>query len=70
MRCYCCNRPLNDFESTLKGTNTGEYLDTCQQCLEGLDIDTLGRPDLNPFDDVPEDFEWDDFEVEPDEDVE
>jgi hypothetical protein len=64
MRCDCCNRPLNDFEATLKSAATGEFLNTCRICLSDLGIETMGRDDLNPDDDVEEDFEWDDFEVE------
>jgi hypothetical protein len=55
MRCYCCNRILNDFEATRKSSQTGEYLDTCNTCLDGLGIETDERPDLNPFDEVPDD---------------
>lgn len=47
MRCTCCNRNLNDYESTLKD-GSGNYLDTCNKCLEGLGIETFGREDLNP----------------------
>lgn len=58
MRCTCCNRNLNDFESTLKSAQTGDYLDTCLKCLEGSGIDTEGRNDLNPYDESSdEDFD-------------
>jgi len=48
MRCDCCQRNLNDYESTLKSATTGEYLNTCGKCLDGLNIETIGRQDLNP----------------------
>ena len=38
MRCYCCNRNLSDYESTLKHPVTGEYLDTCSKCLQDIPI--------------------------------
>ena len=57
MRCQCCNKALNDYESTLKSAQTGAYLDTCMDCLEGLDIDTVGRSDLNWFDEAVDDDE-------------
>lgn len=41
MRCYCCNRVLSDYESTLKSSKSGDYLDTCSKCLEGLGIETV-----------------------------
>lgn len=47
MRCYCCNRPLSNYESTLRHAVSREFLDTCLDCLEGLDIPSVGRPDLS-----------------------
>lgn len=58
MRCCCCNRNLNDYESTLKSVNTGDYLDMCITCLDGLDIETDARQDLSPWEEYP--GEWDD----------
>lgn len=49
MRCTCCNRLLSDYESTLRHAVTREFLDTCNKCLEDLDIPSTGRPDLNKF---------------------
>ena len=62
MRCSCCNRALNDYESTLKSAQTNEYLDTCMKCLKDLDIATIGRSDLSPFaeDDEENEFEFED----------
>lgn len=53
MRCYCCNKALNDYESTNKDLY-GQYLDTCNKCLKGLQIPTLGRPDLEPDGEAPD----------------
>lgn len=46
MRCQCCNRNLSDVESTRKHAETGEYLDICNRCLDGLDIPYTERGDL------------------------
>ena len=62
MRCTCCNRNLNDFESTLKHAETGAYLDICLKCLEDLNIPTQGRSDLDPYDYCEE--EYDEFYLE------
>lgn len=55
MRCYCCQRALNDYESTLKSAVTGEYLDTCNKCLKDLNIKTIGREDLSAYEDAEDD---------------
>lgn len=36
MRCSCCNKRLSDYETTLKHAVTGEYLDTCLDCLSDI----------------------------------
>jgi hypothetical protein len=46
MRCDCCDRVLTDFEATLRHKKTGEFLNTCLKCLEGLDIKYTGRVEL------------------------
>lgn len=46
MKCSCCNRFLSDYESTLRHAITLEFLDTCNKCLEDLNIPAIGRPDL------------------------
>jgi len=40
MRCLSCNCALNDYESTRKSFVTGEYMDLCNKCFKGLDIQT------------------------------
>ena len=39
MRCTCCNKRLSDYETTLKHAVTGEYLDTCMDCLSDITYD-------------------------------
>ena len=36
MKCICCNKVLSDYEATLKHAETGEYLDTCTECLSEI----------------------------------
>lgn len=62
MRCYCCNRALSDYESTLKSVNTGDFLDTCLQCLQDLDIQFVGNNKNS--NEVNEDFELFDDEID------
>ena len=61
MRCECCNKNLNDWESTAKHTVSGEYLNTCRACLSGLGIPIEGRRDLDPAEEIYEEqeIEWD-----------
>lgn len=56
MRCGPCNRNLNDFESTRKDAE-GRYYDLCNKCFKGLGLNAIVRPDLNPLEAAPED--WD-----------
>lgn len=48
MRCLSCNKQLNDYESTRKSANTGDFLDLCNGCFGTIryDVDTIERPDL------------------------
>jgi len=75
MRCVCCNRNLNDYESTLKGAKSKDYLDMCRTCLKDLDIEVLPNT-KEPDEEVIEDehywefpeveinhVEWDDYEL-------
>lgn len=48
MRCYCCNRNLSDFESTMRHPETKEFLDTCRKCLKDTGIKPVVRKDLIP----------------------
>ena len=40
MRCLSCQVALNDYESVRKSFVTGEYMDLCNKCFKGLDIQT------------------------------
>lgn len=57
MRCDCCNKNLSDYEATLRHAVTNEFINTCNKCLEGLDIPVRGRPDLNPFESIEDEIE-------------
>jgi hypothetical protein len=60
MRCYCCNKNLNDYESSLKGTESGQYLDMCLSCLNGSGINYQGNENFNPFEELNDDESGDD----------
>jgi hypothetical protein len=50
MHCTCCNKVLSDYEATLKHAETGEYLDTCTECLGEImalvPLSTIDNPSL------------------------
>lgn len=48
MRCYCCNVNLSNYESTLKHPDTGQYLDTCLQCLPDTGIIPITPKTIQP----------------------
>ena len=51
-RCDCCNAKLSEYEMTLRHAATGEFIGTCLKCLDGLNIPTFGRDDLDQFESV------------------
>lgn len=62
MRCYCCNRNLSDYESTIKSATTGNFLDMCMKCIQDMDIEYVGNNKndndlIDEFDEVDEVFE-------------
>ena len=61
MRCTCCNKRLSDYETTLKHAVTGEYLDTCLDCLSDIAHDVpmpvKARKDLVPDMDIHDDVD-------------
>lgn len=62
MRCDCCNKRLNDYEASLKSAEFGVYMNTCKKCLDGLNIETVGRDELSPqsiVEDIMEDTMYD-----------
>lgn len=36
MRCKMCDALLSDYEATRKDPTSGEYLDTCGECLRSV----------------------------------
>ncbi len=48
MRCLCCNRNLDDYESTMRHPVTNEFLDICAKCLPDTGITPIVRSDLKP----------------------
>ncbi len=62
MRCYCCQKNLNDYESTARNVETNEFLDMCMKCINESGIAHVGRHDLFPDEEVDEDnsYEYED----------
>ncbi len=58
MRCVCCDKNLNDYESTRRHAITGEFLDMCNGCLaevsDMVPIPTRAREDLANCGDIVE----------------
>ena len=47
MKCVCCDRNLNDYESTRRHALTNEFLDLCNRCMKDMpNIPTKDRTDL------------------------
>lgn len=50
MRCQCCDKQLNDFESTRRHAVTRDFLDLCNGCHHSVassaSLPTLDRKDL------------------------
>ena len=61
MKCLCCDKILNDFESTRKHAITGAYLDTCNECLDAIDVNipTIDRHDLEVHVQVEQELDLD-----------
>ena len=61
MRCGCCNKRLSDYETTLKHAETGQYLDTCLDCLSEIahqvPMPVKARKDLVPDMDIERDVD-------------
>ena len=64
MRCYCCNRNLNDAESTARHPDTNEFTDTCFTCLSDSGITPIIRED---FTFTEESDDWDELDMEEEE---
>lgn len=63
MRCECCDRNLNDFESTRKSKVSGEYLNMCNKCVAESGVSATTREDLDPYEVLDEDLELPDEET-------
>jgi len=50
MRCHCCDKNLNDYESTRKSVSTGEYLDMCNKCYSTVSDDLLSEVRYDLYD--------------------
>lgn len=63
MRCVCCNKNLNDYESTRKHALTGSYLDLCNGCFAEVstmaDVPVTTREDLANCSDIEEVLDMD-----------
>ena len=62
-RCICCNKQLNDYESTRRHAITNEFLDTCNRCMKDIpNIPTKDRQDLLKEADYDDDMDTDDID--------
>ena len=65
MRCYCCDKNLNDYESTRKSVSTGEYLDMCNKCYSTVSDDLLSEVRYDLYDGNEDDeYEEGDYDEE------
>jgi hypothetical protein len=66
MHCVACDRLLSEFEATRKNAITGNYIDLCRACFEGVKglFPVLERKDLLTQSDL--DLDGDEDSVESD----
>jgi hypothetical protein len=65
MRCQCCDKNLNDYESTRKSVSTGEYLDMCNKCYSTVSDDLLSEVRYDLYDgNEDEEYEEGDYDEE------
>jgi hypothetical protein len=65
MRCQCCDKNLNDYESTRKSVSTGEYLDMCNKCYSTISDDLLSEVRYDLYDGNEDDgYEEGDYDEE------
>ena len=57
MRCQCCDKNLNDFESTRKSASTGEYLDMCNKCYSSISDDLISVERYDLYDGNEDEYE-------------
>lgn len=69
MKCVCCNKNLNDFESTRRHAITREFLDMCNNChasvTRSAKLPTIDRKDLENHSGIEEELDNDDNQVYP-----
>lgn len=66
MRCTCCGCNLTDYEATMRHALSGDFLDTCQECLTIIQReapfpvrdrkDLIGETDIDPSIDNDDDL--------------
>lgn len=56
MRCVCCDRNLNDSESTARHPDTNEFLDTCNKCLKEIGITPIIREEFQPGEQIEDEY--------------
>jgi len=51
MRCYCCDVELSDYECTLRGSVSNQYLDMCMECITASGISAVSYTNTvsNPY---------------------
>jgi hypothetical protein len=64
MRCQCCDKNLNDYESTRKSVSSGEYLDMCNKCYSTISDDLLSEVRYDLYDGNEEDNEDGEYDEE------
>lgn len=64
MRCIACDKDLNDFESTRKSKETGEFLDLCNHCYSSIRgrFRVIEREDLRADDIQPKVDDYYDYD--------
>lgn len=58
MKCLCCDKFLNDSESTARHPDTNEFLDTCNKCLKEIGITPIIREEFQPGEQVDAEEDW------------
>lgn len=63
IRCQCCNRNLNNYESTLRHPETNMFLDICMRCLDDIPITPVSSNTYHEDTGIDEETEME-FEVD------
>ena len=62
MKCCCCDKFLNDSESTARHPDTNAFLDICFGCLKTIGITPVVREEFEPGEEINSE-DW--FEEQP-----